>query len=225
MKPIAALSAAAGLTLLVFGIWTELDLTASALFFDGTGFPLATNAANTALRWVLRVTPFLPVLLGLGVLAAARWRSGPVLGLTTRGWAEIVLSFILGPGLLVNRLLKAHWGRARPREVTEFAGGQQFTPPHVWADECAANCSFVSGEVSAVTALSIALAMLLTANRARLGQGGYRAGLALVFTLPLLSAFQRISAGAHFLSDAVMAVLLTLITALVVRQILAPKAR
>lgn len=220
-----ALIAGSSAVLVLFGVWPELDLATSRLFFDGEIFALDGQPLNLALRWVLRVTPFLPVLAGLFVLLGARWLPAVVLGLSRRGWAAIVLTMILGPGLLVNRLLKAHWGRARPRDVVEFGGTAQFTPPHQWAEQCAANCSFVSGEVSAVTALSLALTALLLANRDRIGRGGLRALLAGIWTLPLLSAYQRISVGAHFLSDTVLAVLFTALTALLVQRIVAPKAR
>lgn len=221
-RVLAAVTAAA---LLLFGLWPELDLVASGLFFDGAGFPLAQDPANNALRWVLRVSPFLPVLAGLVILAGARWLPGTVLGLDRRGWGGIVLAFVLGPGLMANRGFKAYWGRARPRDVTEFGGEALFTPATQWADQCAANCSFVSGEVSATTALSLALTTLLLANRARIGQGGFWALLVAVWTLPLLSAYQRISVGAHFLSDTVLAVLFTALTTLLVQRMLAPKAR
>ena len=38
----------------------------------------------------------------------------------------LALALIVGPGLLVNGLLKEHYGRPRPRQVVEFDGSQQF---------------------------------------------------------------------------------------------------
>lgn len=225
MKRELGLVAVSASVLVALALWPQLDLATSALFFDGTGFPLERDPWNTALRWVLRVAPFVPVLVAAGVLVATRWLPPTVFGLARRGWAVILLTFVLGPGLLVNRLLKAYGGRARPRNVTEFGGDKLFTPPHVWADQCAANCSFVSGEVSAVTALALALLLLLSANRPTLRPGIYQAGVAVACILPVLSAFQRISAGAHFLSDAIFAVLFTLLVALVVQRMVGPKPR
>ncbi len=224
IKALALILASASV-LLIFGIWPQLDLASSAMFYDGTGFPAGNSAPNLVLRWILRVAPFVPVLAGLVVLLGGRWWPCPVLGLARRGWAGIVLTFVIGPGLLVNRGLKTYWGRARPRDVTQFGGESHFTPAHQWTDQCAANCSFVSGEVSAVTSLSLALLMLLFANRATMGQGRFRALAALGIALPFLSAYQRISAGAHFLSDAILAALFTLFVGHLVQHILAPKAR
>lgn len=225
MKGTLCLSATAVATLILIGVWPQLDLATSRLFFDGTGFLMADNGASVALRWVLRVLPFIPALAGLVIIAASRWLPRTVLGLGRRGWAAITLTFVLGPGLLVNALLKTYWGRARPRNVTEFGGDKLFTAPHQWSDQCAANCSFVSGEVSAVTALTLALLTLIAANRDRLGQGTFTAGVVISCLLPVLSAFQRIGAGAHFLSDSILAVILTVLVAHWVQGIVDPKPR
>lgn len=40
----------------------------------------------------------------------------------------LALAMIFGPGLLINLMLKDHYGRPRPRQVTEFGGSQQFRP-------------------------------------------------------------------------------------------------
>lgn len=39
----------------------------------------------------------------------------------------LLLLLALGPGLLVNVILKNHLGRPRPQELIEFGGKQQFT--------------------------------------------------------------------------------------------------
>ncbi len=38
----------------------------------------------------------------------------------------LVLVMLLGPGIIVNSVLKQHWGRPRPREVVEFGGHSKF---------------------------------------------------------------------------------------------------
>ena len=60
----------------------------------------------------------------------------------------LVVTLALGPGVITNLVLKDHWHRPRPIDVTEFGGSFRFTP---WWDPrgpCADNCSFVSGEPS-----------------------------------------------------------------------------
>ena len=49
------------------------------------------------------------------------WRSPGVPG---RAAVFLVLSLLLGPGLLVNVILKDNWGRPRPGSVVEFGGTQ-----------------------------------------------------------------------------------------------------
>ena len=49
---------------------------------------------------------------------------------------------------MANVLLKEHWGRPRPIDVTQFGGNEHFVP---WWDprgDCTSNCSFVSGDVT-----------------------------------------------------------------------------
>ena len=62
--------------------------------------------------------------------------------------AVFVLIFLaLGPGLVVNVLLKDQLGRARPREVVEFGGSHQFT--QFWQPGTAGgNSSFPSGHAA-----------------------------------------------------------------------------
>jgi membrane-associated PAP2 superfamily phosphatase len=40
----------------------------------------------------------------------------------------LAIAMLVGPGLLINTVLKPHYGRPRPRQVAEFGGAQQFRP-------------------------------------------------------------------------------------------------
>ncbi len=40
----------------------------------------------------------------------------------------LVLVMLIGPGLMVNVILKDHWGRPRPRQVVLFGGNRAFLP-------------------------------------------------------------------------------------------------
>jgi len=42
----------------------------------------------------------------------------------------IILTIAIGPGLLVNGILKEYWGRPRPSEITNLGGVKEFRP--VW---------------------------------------------------------------------------------------------
>jgi membrane-associated PAP2 superfamily phosphatase len=40
----------------------------------------------------------------------------------------LILSVVIGPGLIINAVFKDHWDRPRPRDVVEFGGMLQCTP-------------------------------------------------------------------------------------------------
>ncbi len=42
--------------------------------------------------------------------------------------AFLILSVVIGPGLIINAVFKDHWDRPRPRDVVEFGGMLQCTP-------------------------------------------------------------------------------------------------
>ena len=42
--------------------------------------------------------------------------------MVTKACLVVILTVVLGPGLIVNGILKPHWGRHRPREITAFGG-------------------------------------------------------------------------------------------------------
>jgi len=73
------------------------------------------------------------------------------LGDRRRELVYLMLTLALGPGLLVNSVLKEHSGRARPVQTVDFGGTQQFSAAWVWADQCRTNCAFVSGHAAVST--------------------------------------------------------------------------
>ena len=168
----------------MFGVWPRLDLAVSTPFYDPKthDFPLNAHVwsqyARTAARALitLLIVPAGIALLGKFLFPRRRMLIK----------AEAVLFLIgtlaVGPGLLTNTLLKDHWGRARPIDVTEFGGTDRFTP---WWDprgDCPNNCSFVAGEPAGAfwTMAPAALAppqwrLLAYGARARLRQRGRRA--------------------------------------------------
>jgi lipid A 4'-phosphatase len=193
------------LTLVIFGLWPQVDLTVSGWFHDpARGFPLGD------LRWVegMRLAlwyaaELLAIVAGIG-LAVAMWRPAP--GLPARVWGFVLALFVVGPGIAVNGILKEHWGRARPDAVTAFGGDRLFSGPFWPSDQCAHNCSFVSGEAAAAMALGISLYVIL--RHLRPSPAIRRVGLGVAVAVPVLGAALRVIAGRHFLSDAVCAALI-----------------
>lgn len=202
--PVALLSAA------VFVAFPGIDLAASALFAgpDG-GFPLTDGHAVWVLRSVALALTGGVMVAVLAALLACLVRPDlrpdmlrPALFATS--------AFILGPGLLVNGILKRVSDRARPETIEAFGGPHPFQPFFDFSGPCATNCSFPSAETSAVAVAMMCLVLLVGPQlhqRARVILSA--AAIAAMVT----TAATRLALGAHFLSDVVGS--LILMTALV----------
>lgn len=221
----AGLLAAHAAALAVFQTWPAIDLVVSGWFHDPqAGFWLARNPWLDGIRmlvWRLSTAMVVLALAGLALALAGRRPAG----IGARTWGFVALLYILGPILLVNGLLKRHWGRARPADITEFGGAARFTPPWPPADECARNCSFVSGEGAAAVALMISALMILAALRPRMAPAVHRLGVVLAVSLPALGIGLRVATGRHFLSDTVFAALFVMAIALVLHHVLPDRRR
>lgn len=191
---------------LLFASFPGIDLAVTGLFYDpATGqFPLGGHAALQALREViwnaLNLLALLCLFLGLQGLFTRR-----AMRIPARIWGFCVALILLGPGILVNLILKSHWGRARPAQLELFGGNARFTPPLQISDQCASNCSFVSGEAAFAACGAIILGLLLwhvvPARRRR----WLLAALAL---FAVAAASMRVMTGRHFLSDVVWSFIL-----------------
>jgi lipid A 4'-phosphatase len=183
----------------LFAAYPQLDLDLSAVFFDPTTHLFKVNAqewvelSRAAARVIsgLLVAPAVLALLGKLVLPGRR------LLISARAALFLVTTLALGPGLIVNTVLKEHWGRARPIDVTQFGGTEHFTP---WWDprgDCPDNCSFVAGEPSGAF-WTLAPASLAPPQWRVLAYG---AAVAFGIAVGLL----RVAGGAHFFTDVVFA--------------------
>ena len=194
------------LTLGVFGVWPDVDLIVSGLFHDrAQGFWLADLRVIEVPRNVLWTASEVLALVSAIGLTVALVRRRPALWLPARIWGFVLALFAAGPGIIVNGLLKEYWGRARPDAIGQFGGDRRFTGPFLPADQCAHNCSFVSGEAAAAMALGISLYIMLRHLRPRLPRAVWRAGVLIALAVPPLGAAVRVMAGRHFLSDVICA--------------------
>jgi membrane-associated PAP2 superfamily phosphatase len=109
----------------------------------------------------------------------------------------ILLFLAIGPGLVVNVLLKDQLGRPRPREVVEFGGSDQYTP--CWQLGTAGkNSSFPSGH-AAVAFFMIAPWFVLRDEKYGVAVGFLVFGM----SLGTLVGIARILQGGHFVSDVI----------------------
>jgi membrane-associated phospholipid phosphatase len=201
----ALLAGAAAAVTIVFVGWPAVDLAVSRLFYDPAAGTWAGAAPwAEALRELFWKATEAGVLVFTLLLAAALVRRGRAV-VPVRVWAFALGAMALGPGLLVNGILKEVWNRARPRTVMEFGGDAAFSPAWVIAGDCTRNCSFVSGEAAGTATL--ALVLWLIAGRRLSGRP--RIIAACVLTAATLAVgLQRLTSGGHFLSDVIFAWLL-----------------
>jgi lipid A 4'-phosphatase len=218
-RVLAGLLAAGFALQALFAAAPSIDLWAAGLFFDGQRFASsdAARVLRRAYHWV-----FVAVCVASAVgLVGSLARVGG-LRVPRRAWGFAVTLLIVGPGLLANALLKENWGRARPDAVIQFGGDAAFTGPFVISDQCARNCSFVSGEGSSAAAVAaIAIALFWPAR------GGRRARAAAAGALALWlsgAAFIRMAPGKHFLSDTLFAFVLVGLAATVLYRMFGLRA-
>lgn len=218
------LMVASAVTMLIFGIWPGIDLAVSGYFYGADGFWIKQSGPVEALRnffWDAELVMTFAAL----ILTPLTWVLKRPILLASRAWGFVLALFLIGPGIVVNALLKSYWGRARPTAVTEFGGDALFTPAYQISDQCAQNCSFVSGEGAGVMALFITLMLILFVQRDRLGPTLTAVGQGLSFAMLGFVGLHRVAAGGHFLSDVLMSWLLVALIAAILAPLLLKPAQ
>ena len=182
------------------GTWLCLvypvDLMVSAWFYKTAGsvqvWPYAAfkpwmllNKSDTLLTVILGGGALLVLLLGI---FQYRWRVRRVYALF------VLVSLIIGPGLIVNGVFKDHWGRPRPRQIKEFGGKMDYRPP-LLKGVSGHGRSFPSGHAS--VAFEYMVFWFVWRRKRRWAVPALLGG----FALGSLMSVARFSVGAHFFSD------------------------
>ncbi len=169
-----------------------LDTAASAVFYD-RGFSWDPHGllefARAAVPTLILGSLLFFVLVWLMSVPSRDW----IWTLTPRRIGYLLATAALGPGLLVETVLKPHWGRARPKDIALFGGEHAYTAPFAMAEECTRNCSFVSGHA--------AIAFWVTAYAFLLPPRWRATGLWAGAGFGLLIGLVRVVQGGHFASD------------------------
>ncbi len=174
--------------------------------------------ANSDSVWYQKENPFWQFGYHYGTLPAILLAFGALIGLIL-SWVKpgiqslrrylllIILTLIIGPGLVVNAILKDHWGRPRPRQVQEFGGNWEFK--EVWEHGTPGKGkSFPCGHCS-MGFFFITLYYCFKQKHQALAYASFAFSIA----LGMFIGFARISQGGHFLSDVLWAWGLTFLTA------------
>lgn len=172
---------------------TGTDVELSSLFYIGGKWPVG-DQQPWHLLYLLDRGP--AIALGLCGLAAAVTGA---LYKQRRSWIKpglfLVILLTLGPGLIVNSVLKEYWGRPRPREIMQFGGTKQFL--HPWQKGIAhKGRSFPSGHASAAFYLTAPF-FVFRRSKPRVAAWWLIGGL----LFGGLMSMARITQGGHFLSD------------------------
>jgi lipid A 4'-phosphatase len=193
---VLAIAAAVGV---VFGIYGNFDISLSSQFFDrqsmrftAGGQPWEQHSRDAA-RLIITAIAVVPIVAVVAKLLLPHQRmfvSGPTA-------LFMLLAMAIGPGFVANSMLKEHWHRARPIDITYFGGHDRFTP---WWDPrgtCPGNCSFIAGEPSgAFWTMAVAAVAPPQWQIA-----AYSAAVIFGIALGVL----RMAAGGHFFTDVVFA--------------------
>jgi len=188
----------------LFWFAPQLDWWASGIFYNAeSGFQLRGDPFWISVRKAGLLITRLAVVALVLVLVAKFFVPRLVAWARPSHWLFLVTTLALGPGLLVNLILKEIVGRPRPFRTDLFAGDAPYVAPWVFSDYCAKNCSFVSGEAAA-SFWWVALAFIVPQR--------WRLMTALITVIyAAIMSVNRIAFGGHFLSDVVLAWLLMLL--------------
>jgi membrane-associated PAP2 superfamily phosphatase len=183
----------------VCGIYGTLDINLSRQFFDWQSMDFPVGGApweqhsRDAARLIITAIAAVPGIAVIGKLLLPRRR----MFVGGRTALFMLLTLAIGPGVVANLVLKDHWHRARPIDISYFGGHDRFTP---WWDPrgtCPNNCSFIAGEPSGAFWTMAAAAVLPPQWRVP----AY--GAALIFGVAI--GVLRMAAGGHFFTDVVFA--------------------
>ncbi len=215
---IPVLIAASMLVIVIFTRFPQLDLDLAKLYFVDGEFVLRSSPLISGLRMTFWNLSLLMVIVAIIALSLAHHYEWPQRLLPIREWNVILWGFLLGPGILVNVLLKGFSQRARPIDILSFGGDKFYSPIGQLSGQCDFDCSFVSGEVSGTTMFCLACIVLIQHHQNRLNlrwQQGMYAVLVFVFTYVFV---HRILTGGHFVSDAMLGALFTALVAAMVAR-------
>lgn len=202
----AGLLIALSLTLafvVLYLIVPELDLRIGGVFYDTLTrtFPLKSHFVAMVAREAAMIIAWAICLPALVALLVKLARPDKPLLIRGRTVAYFVITMALTAGIVTNLAFKTYWGRPRPVSVVEFNGQWKFTHWWQYGGECPRNCSFFSGEAATAFWTYAPASLAPPAWRPLAYAGATLFGLA--------TGGLRVAFGGHFVSDVLVAGLVT----------------
>lgn len=196
---------------ILFTVFPQWDVAITSAFWDAGHRTFLLSHLGWA-KWVRSLANYIPWLIAAPAFAAIVLKllfpKGKMF-MSPRAAVFLALTMALGPGLVVNGILKEHWGRPRPVHIDTFGGKDAFVPWYAMDGTCPGNCSFVSGEG--------ALGFWLTAPASLVpGPLGAVAQIAAVAFAATAGGF-RIAFGGHFFTDVVFSGVIVVLIVVLVR--------
>lgn len=196
---------------ILFSVFPAWDLAISGYFWDvgRKGFPLAMQPWAKTARSLANYIPWLICAPAIVALVLKLLFPDKPMFMSARAALLLVITMALGPGLIVNGILKENWGRPRPVHVEDFGGKDVYRPWYETDGTCPGNCSFVSGEG--------ALGFWLTAPASLVP--GPAGAVAMVGALAFgaTAGGLRIAFGGHFFTDVVFSGVLVVLVVVLTR--------
>ncbi len=183
---------------LLFIALPALDRTVTSLFYvPGIGFPARGVHALQQLRAIGQYVPVaFAMAMILAVILKIAYPSRPIL-FPPRFTVFFASLYLIGPGLIINCILKPFWDRPRPVDTINFGGRFNFVDAWSMGETFFSNRSFASGEAAAIVCL-IPLAFFVH-------PAWRRSVSTLLIAFAVAICANRVAFGAHFLSDVLIA--------------------
>lgn len=187
----------------MFLLVPSLDIGFSRLFYDPeVGFRLSSDPWLRRVRDLSEIIVWTAVIVCIALIAVKLAAVEPPSLMSPRITLFLLSTLAIGPGLLINGLLKNNWGRPRPRSIEAFGGDLPYVSVWNISDGFDGNHSFVSGEAS--SAIWVTALALVVPRDLRLPV------LAVTIPFALAASLGRVAFGGHFLSDVLISWGLTL---------------
>ncbi len=184
----------------------SMDVWWSSLFYSPETKRFVSNAFTSFVFHYLQLPAFLTF--GLAILMLCGSYVIKKLAPYKNDLLVMILAMILGPGLIINVVLKPGWGRPRPRQVSTFSGGEEYLPfyvPNLGYKSSDKYKSFPSGHAS----MGFYFFVVAVIGERRGSKPLAWSGFALAIVLGLVLGLTRIAQGGHFFTDVLCSALIT----------------